>query len=179
MFRTKLTFGLNSHRNIDFPAREKLCIIFIGHEWLISRVTNRRTKRGRRRDQTHAWEWIDIWQKKKKKKKKPRARGAANCSRYFLFARPLPVCIGWHWEYNRSYLSVQQNVLRRRLSYESALNANSNEINMPDGSFRVIYGHGCDTGDLRGFVTNFSTSNSSREITIALTDFDRNVRESR
>lgn len=75
-------------------------------------------------------------------------------------------------EYNRSYLYVRRNVLRRRLSYESALNASSNEINMPDGSFRVIYGHGRDTGNLREFVTNFSTSESSREITIALIDLD-------
>lgn len=104
---------------------------------------------------------------KRDKKKTARARGSGLLA--ILFVRsPLPAGIGIEG-YNRSYLSVRRNVLRWRLSYESALNASSNEINMPNGSFRVIYEHGRDTENLRGFVTNFSTPESSREITIALT----------
>lgn len=95
--------------------------------------------------------------------KKNYTRGAADCLAILFVCS---AAAGWHWyrEYNRSYLSVRRNVLRRRLSYESALNASSNEINMPDGSFRVIYGHGRDMENLREFVTNFSTPDLRREI---------------
>lgn len=72
-------------------------------------------------------------------RKKNNTRGATDCSWYFLFARPLPADIGSESITDRIYPSGR-NVLRRRLSYESALNASSNEINMPDGNFR---------GDLR------------------------------
>jgi len=102
-----------------------------------------------------------------KRDKKNHAHRAADCSQYFLFARPLSIGIRIRSITDR-YLSVQRNILRRRLSYESALNASSNEINMSDGSSRVIYGHKHDTKDLREFVTNFSDSNHNRNNRLSL-----------
>jgi len=131
---------------------------------LILRVTNRNEAEDASK---HARKQIDIWRISMIKKTTLAGQRIARDT--FCSFGP-----GRHRyrEHNQSYLSVQRNVLRWWLSYESALNASSNEINMPDGNFRVIYGHGRNTENLREFVRNFSTSNSSREVTIALTDLD-------
>lgn len=137
-------------------------------------ITCDKSEWGRGREQTRARANRYLADKHDKKKLHSRGNGLL----VILFCSFGP---GRHRyrEHNQSYLSVQRNVLRRWLSYESALNARSNEINMPDENFRVIYEHGRHTENLREFVRNFSTLNSSREITIALTDLDWNIRESR
>jgi len=89
MFRTKLTFELNSHRNIDFPpSRETL------YNFHRTRVVNiacdkseDKTKQATRPNtRVRMNRYLADKLNKNIKKKKPRARGAANCSRYFLFS---------------------------------------------------------------------------------------------